>query len=137
MNEHDQFIYDRRVDEAVRQWLEKSTSNVAKWGLQDVGTMLLATQEELAEVVEEADPHLQPSEFGLKAGLKEIERLGFNIRDVHENIYEDEDGNPVDDPPSFEFDPYEDDLDRIEDELADTAALLIQIQAAIVRAREQ
>lgn len=118
-------------------WEKKALNNVRKWGLQDIGTLLLATQEELGEVVEESEPHLQTDEPQLQFRLREMEDLGLCIQQTHEQLYEDENGEPIEEPPEFEFDVDEADLDRLESEVEDTAALLIQLQAAIEKAKDE
>ena len=87
-------------------WHMQGVSNVEKWGLQDIESIMLATDEEWGEFVQA----------------------------YHEATYEDADGNPLDEQKPLE-DCTAEQLARIEDELADTAALLFQAQAAIERAR--
>lgn len=134
-----EFITDFLIKHRLITWYDKATQNVDKWGLQDLGTLLLATQEELAEVGEEAEQHLDTDEVDLQMCLGEMIDAGFHIQATHEDLYEDENGDPIpeDERPEFEFDADPERLDAIEEELADTAALLIQIQAAINRARTE
>jgi len=88
------------------EWRLKALENVEKWGLQDIESIMLATQEELGEFVQA----------------------------YHESTYEDSEGNPLEEQQDI-AECTDEQLDRIEEELADTAALLFQAQAAIDRAR--
>ena len=135
-------------------WEKKAKENVDKWGLQDLGTLLLATQEELSEVAEAAQPHLETKNLRLNHALCNTVDVGLGVQQIHESTYEDENGEPIENPPTFDFsvsrnvedvstmnesceaDSRSEILDEIEDEVQDTAALLIQIQAAIERERE-
>ena len=132
-------------------WEKKAKENVDKWGLQDLGTLLLATQEELGEVAEAAQPHLETKNVRLNHALCNTVDVGLGVQQIHESTYEDENGKPIENPPTFDFsvsrnvedistmneaDSRSEILDEIEDEVQDTAALLIQIQAAIERERE-
>jgi len=88
------------------EWRLKALENVEKWGLQDIESIMLATQEELGEFVQA----------------------------YHEDTYENADGEPLDEQQPLS-ECTDEKLDRIEEELADTAALLFQAQAAIDRVR--
>lgn len=116
------------------RWERKARGNVEKWGLQDIATILLATQEELSELAAEIQPHVSTHESKLEYALDHTIRTGFMVQNIHESLYEDDDGVPVDDPPSFEYDGGN--LERIKDELIDTAALLVQLHWALEEAED-
>lgn len=122
--------------EAYVNWQEKAEENIKKWGLQSVPTLLLATQEELSEtmdeVYDEVDGHTK-----LDEELYSSMARGFAVQSTHERLFEDDRGNPIDDPPTLEMDADGVDLDELEAELADTAALLVQLQMAIDEEREE
>ena len=113
-------------------WEGKSKENVEKWGLQSSGVLLLAIAEEVGEMAEllvndmESDAN-DPNFFALIEAMKEVRDTGLYIQELHEDIYEDDDGEPIDGP-SVE---YTGDLSELGDELADTAALLYQLRARI------
>lgn len=131
-----QEMYSPEIERTLRQWWDKATGNVEKWGLQSIPTLLLATQEELSEVGDEMVSDLETDNPELMNLVNHLVHVGMEVQETHEAYYEDEDGNPVENPPRLEL-ADDADLDRIEDELKDTAALLIQIQAAINIAREE
>jgi len=123
------------VESAVNDWHAKSVDNVEKWGLQGLGTLVLATQEELGETAEVCASAADADVLQLEVLLDQVVWAGVGIQHAHEELYEDVGGNPVDNPPSFHIDFDEVDIDQLEEELSDTAALLIQMQAAIERQR--
>lgn len=116
------------------RWERKARGNVEKWGLQDVATILLATQEELSELAEEIAPHATTDDSRLNYAMQRTIMAGLTVQSIHEALYEDDDGNPVENPPEWEFDG--ENLDRIEDELIDTAALLVQLHWAVQEAKD-
>lgn len=126
-------IDDKNIEKTLRQWHQKAIANVEKWGLQSIPVLALCTQEELSELGDEMDSE---GNVDLEVMLDMMVDTGLTLQVEHERLFEDDDGNPVENPPSLELTD-DADLDRIEDELKDTAALLIQIQAAIDRAREK
>lgn len=101
------FIATESVGRALKNWRVKAMENVEKWGLQSFETIALAIDEEWGETVQA----------------------------YHEATFEDADGNPLDEKQDLS-ECTDEQLDRIEEELHDTAALLIQLQADIDRARQ-
>lgn len=134
---NDDYIYHNNVDKSVAQWIQKAQRNVAKWGLQDPGTLLLATQEELGEFSEETYEGVRAEHPNLSAAHQGITMIGNTVQRTLEDLHEDEDGNPVDDRPTFTVDEDQLDIERLESELEDTAALLIQLQATIEAIKEK
>ena len=104
-------------------WEKKANENVDKWGLQDLGTLLLATQvsrnvedvstmnesceadsrKELGEVAEAAQPHLETKNVRLNRALCNTVDVGLGVQQIHESTYEDENGEPIENPPTFDF----------------------------------
>lgn len=120
------------------RWQHKAIQNVDKWGLQDIATILMATQEELSEIGEELIDHVEGDDE-LVDLLAYVTGVGFEVQYIHETLYEDDDGEPLpeEERPELSFDAEAADLDRIEEEIHDTAALLVQLQAAVERARQE
>jgi len=108
-------------------------SNVEKWGLQSTGVLLCATMEELGEMAMEirsdmeirADDEID--EYSMYTLVDDIADLGERAQKLHGEIYEDAEGNPVDGPEI----EYTGNTARLQDELTDTVALLLQMQAAL------
>lgn len=121
-------------------FVEKAYNNVEKWGLQDIATLLMATQEELGELAEEMEPHVElqgddTNEKKLSRMFEEVSSFSGTVQKLHEEMYEDADGNPLPDEerPAFEWDG--ENFDNIYDELRDTAALLYQLKWALKKER--
>jgi len=115
-------------------WHGHATENVEKWGLQSEGELLLATMEELGEMAAELNDAYEVEGddvdcYSVTEMLREIERLGKSVQTLHEDIYEDEDGNAVGGP-TVSLDGHE---AAFADELNDTVALLYQIRASLDR----
>lgn len=117
-------------------WQWKANKNVDKWELQSIPRLLLAVQEEVGEIGEELEHYLSTDEPKLVFATQRTVEVGEEVQDILESMFEDEDGKPVEDPPTFELNDSAD-LDRIEEELEDTAALLIQLQAAIEKGKAE
>jgi NTP pyrophosphatase (non-canonical NTP hydrolase) len=126
------------------KWGSKARTNVDKWGLQDVPTLLLAIQEELGEVGEELNP-TWTADTSVENGLNrntihavssawaQYLETSREVQQLHEFAYEDEDGNPRSDaerPYALTF-PDEADMEQLQDEVDDLAALVFQLQAAV------
>jgi hypothetical protein len=126
------------------KWGTKARSNVEKWDLQDVPTLLLAIQEELGEVGEELNP-TWTADASVEEGLDkntitavssawtEFLQTSREVQQLHEFAYEDEDGTPRPDdkrPYALTF-PEETDMSAVQDEVDDLAALVFQLQAAV------
>jgi len=114
-------------------WQQKARENVEKWGLQSAGVILLAIAEEVGEMAREMRMNGYSIDgddvdaYSLDHALKEVEAVGTEIQSLHEDVYEDDDGNPIDGP-TIEYDG---ETGPMADELADTAALLYQLQARL------
>jgi len=114
-------------------WVGKARENVSKWGLQSSGVLLLAIAEEVGEMADElvnvdTDVEMVGDKkdcYSVEQALLDVAELGSKIQKLHEDVYEDADGNPIDGPALY-YDTADTDLG---DELADTAALLYQLQA--------
>lgn len=110
-------------------------NNVEKWGLQSTGVLLCATMEELGEMAMEVREDMairaddEIDEYSMYTLVDDIAELGERAQTVHEEIYEDAGGNPIDGPEI----EYTGNVGRLQDELTDTMALLLQMQAALDR----
>jgi hypothetical protein len=110
-------------------------SNVQKWGLQSVGVLLCATMEELGEMAMEMRSSMEIEsedeidEYSMYALIDDMADFGERVQQVHEEIYEDSEGNPIDGPEIR----YTGDTGRFQSELTDTVALMYQLQAALDR----
>jgi len=114
-------------------WVGKARDNVSKWGIQSSGTLLLAIAEEVGEMADELidlDTEMQCDGdkedcYSVEHALIDVAELGSKIQKLHEDVYEDADGNPSDGPELY----YDTASTELGEELADTAALLYQLQA--------
>jgi len=110
-------------------------SNVQKWGLQSVGVLLCATMEELGEMAMEMREQMEIEaddkidEYSMYTLIDDMADFGERVQRTHEEIYEDDGGNPIDGPEIR----YTGDTGRLQDELTDTVALMYQLQAALDR----
>jgi hypothetical protein len=110
-------------------------NNVQKWGLQSMGVLLCATMEELGEMAMEMREQMEIEaddeidEYSMYALIDDMADFGERVQRTHEEIYEDDEGNPIDGPEIR----YTGDTGRLQSELTDTVALLIQLQASLDR----
>jgi len=110
-------------------------SNVQNWGLQSMGVLLCATMEELGEMAMEMRSNMEIEaddeidEYSMYALIDDMADFGERVQRTHEEIYEDDEGNPIDGPEIR----YTGDTGRFQSELTDTVALLYQLQAALDR----
>jgi len=126
------------------KWGTKARTNVDKWDLQDVPTLLLAIQEELGEVGEELNP-TWTADASVEEGLDkntitavssawaQFLKTSIDVQQLHEFAYENEDGKPRPEdkqPYALTF-PDEADMGALQEEVDDLAALVFQLQAAV------
>ena len=111
-------------------WEEQAIENVEKWGLQDIGTLVLAIAEESGEVAADTKDVVEADTPALATLLDVVESSGLTVRDGIERVAEDEDGTPKRDRPIFTVSE-DADLEALRAEVDDLGALLIQLQAAL------
>jgi len=108
------------------EWRLKAIDNVEKWGLQSIESIMLDT-DEVRALASQARSCDECGTF--------IKEWGEFVQAYHEGTYENDEGKPLDEQQPLD-ECTDEQLDRMEEELADTAALLFQAQAAIDRARD-
>lgn len=111
-------------------WEEQAIENVEKWGLQDIGTLVLAIAEESGEVAADTKDVVEADTPALATLLDVVESSGLTVRDGIERVAEDEDGTPKRDRPTFTVSE-DADLEALRAEVDDLGALLIQLQTAL------